>query len=407
MQTRRKILFVDEDTNVLEGLRRSFRSLRSEWALAFAKSGKEALEILRRVPFDAVVSDITVPGMGGGQLLQEVMEKHPRVVRIVLAGDADEATALKSIQPAHQYLTKPYDAEKLKRLLVRALALRDRVVDKKLETLVARMETLPSMPALYSELMEEMTSESASIQRVGEIISRDVGMTAKILQLVNSAFFGVLQRVENPAQAVSLLGLETIQGLVLSVHIFSCYDAGAIQGIPVAGLWDHSMMVGGLAKEIARLEKLAHEQLGRAFMAGILHDAGKLILAANLPDRYREVREVVQQQEVPYRDGELQVFGTTHAEVGAYLFGLWGLPDAIVEAIAFHHYPGQCPVREVGPLAMVHGADGVARRIETAAGGTGGGDPSVDEEYLKGIGLEGRFRAWCEHCTPFFQPAGA
>ena len=404
MQTRRKILFVDEDTNVLEGLRRSFRDLRREWALAFAKSGKEAMEILRRVPFDAVISDITVPGMEGGQLLQEVMEKHPSVVRIVLAGDADQATALRSMQPAHQYLTKPYDAEKLKRLLVRAMALRDRLVDKKLETLVARLDTLPSMPALYMELMEEMTSENASIRRVGDIISRDVGMTAKILQLVNSAFFGVLQRVESPAQAVSLLGLETIQGLVLSVHIFSCYDGDAL-----AGLWDHSMLVGGLAKEIARKEKLGSEQMGHAFMGGILHDAGQLILASNLPDRYRQVLALAADQGGSRRDAELQVFGTTHAEVGAYLFGLWGLPDAIVEAIAFHHTPAECPVREVGALALVHAADAVARRIEAEARGEERADAEADEQYLAWVGLEGRFQDWVDHCTPFFQqqPTGA
>ncbi len=403
MAGRRKILFVDEDSNVLEGLRRSFRSLRQEWALAFAKSGTEALEILNRVPFDVVVSDIAVSGMGGAQLLNEVMKKYPNIVRIVLAGETDKETAMKSVQPAHQYLRKPYDSEKLKTLLIRAMGLKDRLADEHLKSLVSRLDTVPSMPALYTRLMEEMASEDASIQKVGEIISSDVGMTAKILQLVNSAFFGVLQNVTSPAQAVSLLGLETIQGLVLSVQIFSQFDTEKIKGIPFGKLWDHSMLVGVFSKEIARQEKMDRDGIGKAFMGGILHDSGKLILAANLPERYREVLTLIQNEGVHYSKAELEVFGTTHAEVGAYLLGLWGLPDAIIEAIAFHHKPTECTHTGMSSLTMVHAADAIAYSIDHDSPGPERQWP-VNSAYLEKLNLTDRMEVWYEHCMKFVEP---
>jgi CheY-like chemotaxis protein len=207
----RRILFVDDEPKVLAWLERMLRSMRHEWEMEFAKSGPEALEALAARPFDVVVSDMRMPGMNGTQLLAEVMQRHPQVVRIILSGNADHETGMKSVGPAHQFLTKPCDVEVVKTTVGRACALRDLLADERLRLLVSQMQSLPSLPSLYEELVRELQLPNASLKRVGEIISKDVGMTAKILQMVNSAFFGLRREVSSIGRALTLLGLENVK----------------------------------------------------------------------------------------------------------------------------------------------------------------------------------------------------
>ncbi|MFH2001121.1 MAG: response regulator [Planctomycetota bacterium] len=401
MAKRRKILFLDDDPNVLEGLRRTFRAMRKEWALAFAQNGREGLDLLDRVPFDVVVCDLQMRGMDGAEVLQEVISKHPHVVRIVLSGQFDRDLSMKTVNPAHQYLSKPYNSEKLISILNRAMILRDQLTDDKLKSLVSQMKTIPSMPALYVELIDELNSEDASIQKVGEIISKDVGMTAKILQLVNSAFFGTRQNISNLGQAVTRLGMETIQGLVMSVQIFSQMESG-ITGSAMTNLWDHSMATGNFSREIAKEEGADRTMAGDAFISGMLHDSGKLILAANLPERYGEVVKAVQEQKIPMHDAELMEFGTTHAEVGAYLLALWGLPNSIVEAIAFHHHPSDCKDLGVCPLTFVHAGN----VIDHALGSMDvlNSMPGLDPAYIDALNLTEKLPKWKGICQALTAP---
>jgi len=190
---------------------------------------------------------------------------------------------LKSVGHAHQYLSKPCEPEVLKSTLARACTLSDLLENTLLVNLISRMDSLPSMPSLYAEVMEEVNSPNGSINRVGEIISNDVGMSAKILQLVNSAFFGLPKNISNPVRAVNLLGLETVKALILSVKVFSQFAKSALPGFSVEGLWDHSIRTGVFARNIAKERKLDQNDVDEAFMGGLLHDAGKLILLDRLP----------------------------------------------------------------------------------------------------------------------------
>ena len=227
---KKRILFVDDEPKILEGLQRTLRSMRQEWEMQFAGSGQEALECLSKEPFDVVVSDMRMPGMDGAQLLKEVMRLYPQIARIILSGHSDQEIVLKSVRIAHQYLAKPCEAETLKSVVTRTCALRELLADDAVRRMVSNMDSIPSLPSLYAEIMEEIQSPNASIQRVGKIISKDMGMTTKILQLVNSAFFGLRRHVSSPSQAVSLLGLDTIRALVLSVHIFTHFDSQKASG---------------------------------------------------------------------------------------------------------------------------------------------------------------------------------
>jgi len=392
---KKKVLFVDDEPKVLQGLRRMLHGMRSEWEMGFAESGQEALEAMQNTPYDVLVTDMRMPGMDGSQLLSEVMKRYPNVIRIVLSGQSDQETVMRSVGPAHQYLSKPCDAETLRRTIVRACSLRELLASDPLKRLTSRLTTLPSLPSLYSRLMEELRSQDASLSNVGRIISSDAGMTAKILQLVNSAFFGIARQVTSAQQAVTLLGLETIKALVLSIHIFSQFDRSALPVHLAEGLWRHSVTVGLFARAIVRLERRDQNLSDNSFTAGLLHDIGKLVLAANLADQYRAVLSSVENEGLALTEAEREQFGATHAQVGAYLLGLWGLPDPIVEALAYHHCPSNCQSEELTPLTVVHAANFFENQL---AGWHTCGEQQLDEDYFERLKLSDRLNAWKQAC---------
>lgn len=395
----RRVLFVDDEPKVLQGLERMLRPMRKEWEMAFAAGGPEALEALEQKHFDVLITDMRMPGMDGCRLLERVRDLHPRVVRIILSGHSDKEMILKSAGAAHQYLSKPCDAEALKRTIGRACALRGLLEDQALLDVISRVETLPSLPSLFSEVMEEIASPEGSLARVGEIISKDVGMSAKILQLVNSSFFGQPTRVTSAVRAVSLLGLETVKALVLSAKIFSQCTRPGPPGYNIAALWNHSLRTGVFAKNIARAENGGRSQIDEAFMAGLLHDVGKLILLDRLPEACGEIALAASRSGCRLWEAEREVLGTTHAQVGAYLLGIWGISEPIVEAIAFHHCPDTSPnesSKSFGALTAVHAAN--ALELEGLAQKNAGPGEPCSSGYLEAVGCGGRMETWRAVC---------
>jgi len=392
-----KILFVDDEVKVLEGLQRMLRSMRRDWEMAFAEGGQAALDRLAQEPFDVVVTDMRMPGKDGAQLLTEVMERHPQIVRIILSGHSDQEMIMRSVGPAHQYLSKPCDSETLKKTVTRACALRDLLASEKLRLLVSQMRALPSVPSLYMELTKELQSPEASINRVGEIIAQDLGMTAKILQMVNSAFFGLSRRVTCPTEAAGFIGLDRVRSLVLSVQVFSQFDSAELPDNFLTALWSHCMLVAKFSELIAKAERQERQAVDEAFTAGLLHESGKLVLASNLPRQYREVLTLARSEGLTIADAEQQVFGASHPEVGAYLLGLWGLPHSLVEAVAFYHAPSQCAVEAFSPLTAVHVADFLEG--ERHAAEQPKASCSMDVEHLTKLGLLERLPAWRQACA--------
>ncbi len=401
----KRILFVDDEENVLHGLRRMLHPFRKEWEMVFTIGSEAALKALAQTEFDVVVSDMRMPCMDGAQLLNEVKRRHPQVVRIILSGHSEMETILRSVGPTHQYLAKPCDSEELKKVITRACALRDLLSENALRALASQMSSIPSLPQTYTEIVTELQSPEASIQRIGQIVSKDVGMAAKVLQLVNSAFFGLRHHVSDPAQAASFLGVDTIKALVLSVHVFSQLEFADVEGLCLDTLWTHSAMTGALAKKIISEEDGSEQLRGDALTAGLLHDTGKLILAANLPERYAEVLSIVRDDGASLCEAERQHLGNTHAEVGAYLLGLWGLPDPIVEAVAFHHTPRGCLGEGLTPLMAVHVANALMHAPGHSAEATD--IPSLDVEYITQLGLLDRVTTWQSLCSEMAEGAAA
>lgn len=389
---RKRILFVDDEPNVLSGLRRSLRGQRKIWEMEFAEGGKAALAKADEIHLDAVVTDMRMPGMDGAELLDRMARTHPHVVRVVLSGQSDQESIMKTVGPAHQYLSKPCEIDTLKATLARAFSLRDILGQDRLKSLVSGMRTLPSLPAIYGELISLLQDPNASVADVGRLVANDPAMTLKILQLVNSAFFGLGRHVSNPVDAASLLGLDVLKPLILSIGIFKQFEVEklGVRAFSLESLWAHSARVGSLAKSIAKQEGMEPPATEDALLAGMLHDIGKLILVLNLPEAYNELEGLALETQAERDAAEVDMFGATHGAVGAYLLGLWGLPESVVEAVALHNQPSLQGEKEFGVLTLVHAANALMHDEEE-------GDSlemKLNRDYLKEIGVSGRIEAW-------------
>jgi HD-like signal output (HDOD) protein len=407
----KRILFVDDDPNILSGIRRVLRSMRGEFELHFAENGRDALELMATTPFDAVVSDMRMPGMDGAEYLKIVQERYPCTIRIMLTGQANQESILRTVGVMHQFLEKPSNPEILKTVLVRSSALYGLLAEDRMKEMVSRIESLPSLPDIYARLQSVMASPDVSVDQVGAIIEQDMAMSAKVLQLVNSAFFGLFQRVESPARAVALLGLETIKGLVLGVQVFSSMKNGSPL-FSLNNLMEHSMAVGACARKIAAAETDDKTLIDHSFIGGILHDVGKLILTSRMREQFDQAILLAQEQHCSLREAEMQIFHTAHDSVGAYLIGLWGFPVPVVEAIGFHHRVGELHGDVFSPALAVHAADSLyyccLQESQAAGGQEEMAVPGLDYEYLEKLGLAGRVETWrklCAELLPCDEPA--
>jgi HD-like signal output (HDOD) protein len=335
----RRLLFVDDEAMVLAGLRRGLHDMRQEWEMTFATGAHAALEALKNQPYDAVITDMRMPSIDGAELLDRIKNSHPEVVRIILSGQSEKEAVLRSLAPAHQYLAKPCDIRELKLRLRQAFASRDLVRNPSIAARIAQLRSLPSLPASYNELTAALRSETTSLGQIEQIIAKDPGMATKILQLANSAFIGVHGRASSLRQAVSLIGVETVRTLTLSIHVFLRFDANSALAVRLPQLWEHSVCVATIAQRIAALETGNKSMAEECFAAGLLHDIGKIVLFAEKPKEYGEVLKKAEGDSRCIEIHEVEALGYSHAQLGGYLLSVWGLPTSLVQAVAFYHQP--------------------------------------------------------------------
>jgi HD-like signal output (HDOD) protein len=386
---KKRILFVDDEPLVLAGLRRMLHGMRKQWDMVFVESGDAALGFMADSAVDVVVSDMRMPGMNGAQLLNEVMKRYPRTVRLILSGHADQDLILKCVGSTHQYLSKPCDPDALRATVSRAIGLEASLKNERLQRLIGQMDHLPSIPSLYMKIVETINDPRASLAAVSDIIAQDIGMTAKILKLVNSAFFALRREISSANHAVAYLGLDTIKSLVLSINAFSQLETRELEGFSLAELWNHSLGTAAAAKRIAQIEGAGSKIADEAFVSGLLHDAGKAALAFNFPEEYGQALRDPADGKIDPLGAEQRAFGASHADVGGYLLGLWGLPVPVVEAIALHHQPQLAADKTFTPLTAVHVANALVH-----AGDRRECPPAVDRQYLATLGLGDRIDVW-------------
>ena len=177
---------------------------------------------------------------------------------------------------------------------------------------------MPSLPDIYQKVVAESKSETGTVAKVGELIAQDPAMMAKILQLANSAIFGLRSQVTSPAQAAVVIGMDTLKSLVLSMSVFKSFDNVKFSGFDLNDTVQHSLEVGALARHIAKTENLSNEIAGEAFTAGLLHDVGKLILASFAKEEFSAAIAKSKAERIPLVDAETKCLESAMMASEAY-----------------------------------------------------------------------------------------
>jgi putative nucleotidyltransferase with HDIG domain len=353
-----------------------------------ANSGVAALKILETGKFDIVISDMAMPGMDGADLLNTVHELYPDTVRLIFSARSGGDSALRAVEATHQYFMKPLSASVLGERIANMLKFKEMLPSEGIENIVAEAGALPAIPAVYNELDAMLRDGNVSADNVGQILEKDLAMSAKILQLVNSAFFGLRETVTKPAQAVSLLGLNTVKSLFLGLHVMDEWKGEPACGFSPTDLWKHSMQVASGAMEIASSMGLKQETAGEIYCAGLFHDIGKLLIFGKLPESLAQITKI-KKQGMSWADAEAEILGASHAEVGAYLMALWGFPMSVVKALAFHHHPEKSGETGFSSVMAVHVANCFCRD-----GADADDNAVLAMDYIKEQGMGDKLKDW-------------
>ncbi len=392
MKTR--ILFIDDEIDCLDQIKASLARKADQWTLEFSNNPEQALESIKSNPPAIVICDYHMPQMEGTELLKAVEEAESTTQRFIMA-DGDEKELLnEGIGSTFHFLPKPCPADTLIGEIQRTLALDTWLGNEKIKSIVAKLDEFPSLPPMYLKVINALNSSNASAENVGQAVSGDLAISAKLLQVVNSSYYGIEEKVSDIVQAVSILGLETVKNLVLAIQVFGKLGRTSDQQALADQLWHHSMSVATAAKRIAQYEKQDQHSAEEAYTAGLFHDVGKLVLINAVPEEFDKARAKAREENRPLWETENEVIGCNHAEVGAYLLGRWGLPVMIVESAALHHEPINSFGSSFSTLAAVHSANALV--WERHPGEEPHPDAKIDEGFLEEIGHINSVDAWKE-----------
>jgi HD-like signal output (HDOD) protein len=375
------VLLVDDERPVLDGLRLRLRNMQGQWHIGYAESGQEAIEQMERQVYDVIVTDMRMPQMSGAQLLEVVRARWPQTIRIVLSGYCDSKDTSLVLSLAHQFLSQPCEPRVLESVIQRCLLLHDLLHGSQVPALVGRISKLPAVPRIYAKLQQLVKDDSATVSEVARLISTDSAITARILQIVNSAFFRLARRVTNIEQAVSYLGFTTVRNIAMSAEIFSQWSTTVLGPIDPEKLQSHAQQVSAAARSLTAKTAIMDD----AMLAGLLHDIGYWVLAQECPTDLQAAVNLAAQSPMQLHEAETQVFGVSHAEVGAYLLGIWGLPYPVIEAVAHHHVPQRVASSQFDVLAAVAVAHALTPGDSTAFKADLPADAGVDATYLASV----------------------
>lgn len=390
---KKRILFVAGVTSEIAELHDEFMSRQGGyWESYVADCGLDALDYLAETPCHAVVADLRLEDMTGVQVLNQAARAQIRALRVLLVDPGDLQSLIRCVGGVHQFLIKPCVARRLELALERMQKMDGWLPSLRVHELVGRLPKMPSPPTSYNELAVELHTGEPRRDVVAGLLARDPVITAKLLQLVNSASYGDAPEQSDPMLALSGQGLDTIKELVELAHQYSHFNATQGSGFSPQSLWEHSQRVSRVAGWIAEAAGAGDDVVKLSVTAGLLHDVGKVAVAANLPRQFNEAQFTARAQKLKFWEAEQQQLGATHAEVGGWMMCVWGLPLSVVEAVTLHHHPGRLATRRFTPLTAVHVANAFAKAssIEQV-------HDELDMAYIDAVRVRHRLGEWWEH----------
>jgi putative nucleotidyltransferase with HDIG domain len=384
-----RILIIDNDPKELTELKRALCEPQYDWEMVF-QTTPPSLDSKQEPLYDAIVLAERGGLPAAKTFLVSLAQQFPSAVRIMLVEQGGQLFH-ESVGLAHQFLARPCEPKMLNEAIERAKVLRNLLANSKLRELVSQVKALPTIPDIYVDVLRELRTEDPSVVKLSYLISQDPGLCAKLMQMANSSFFGLQGNVTNPADAIFHLGMSAVKQLVLSIGILTSFE-NKPTAMTFNRLWNHSWATGALARKLAQREVMSDNAVENAFLCGLLHDVGKLLLATGLSAEYARVQQHHRREHIQIWQAELEILGSTHAEVGAYLLGLWGLPTRMIEAVAAHHLPAADKGKKFSLITALHVADCLDQEKRNA-------DPFVcpsriDMAYLRELGLTDHVEDW-------------
>jgi HD-like signal output (HDOD) protein/ActR/RegA family two-component response regulator len=377
----KRILFVDDEPLVLEGLKAALYARRKDWSMEFAEGGLKATELMSQAHFDVLVTDLRMPGVDGTTLLARAKTHSPDTIRIVLSGYANEEQSQRLVSLAHRYFSKPCDSKQLEECIDRCLMTQSLIQSETLRSRLGSIGSLPPMPRTFAALQCALDDPRVDSSKVAAIIQQDPAVSAKVLQVCNSAFFRLPRQVSSIQHAVSYLGLSAVRSMVLSVELFRA-DKYLCPALDLGQLQRHALKVACVARFLAAHTPWAED----AFLAGLLHDVGFLLLGRQFVNGMQQVLEAAAAGRL-LEEAEREYIGVDHGTAGAYLLGLWGLPFAVVEAVAHHEAPGRIERSSFdvsSAVSMAHAL--LAQTVPSDVPIYESNLPMLGDEYLRSIG---------------------
>jgi HD-like signal output (HDOD) protein len=365
------------------------------WEISHAPTATIALEIARKQPVDVALLSASVTDTDLVDLAGDLTQIHPKLTTFILGDDVETSQAY--VTGRYQFFPELSDPAPLIAAIERMATLVSWLTNNTTIDLVSGIHSLPTIPSNYQGVIRIINSPNASIQEIGDAMEKDMGMTSRVLQVANSAYYGFSKSITSPTQAALLIGVETLKSLVRYTHVLNNFPHSPASTAIFDRVWRHSINVASVARRITMLHTKDENLAEEAFTAGLLHDIGKLVLISIKPDEYRDVMRQSAENKSLLHVIERVKLGTTHAETGAYLLSLWGLPYSILEAVAWHHYPSSSNLKQFSPLTAVHVANVAEHRrqdIEDVKA-----IPPLDDRYLAELEVTNHVQEWL-NCKP-------
>lgn len=354
---KKSILFVDDNDNVIQGLKRQLRPYRDEWRLFFAHNAEAALALMEQQPMDLIISDMLMPDIRGEELLQTVKQLYPATIRILFSGYSDETTLRKALEVAHQYFSKPCKIETLRESISQIFQIQKTIANPRIIQSIGDPSQLPSLPKIYHDINAAIASETATLAELADIFALDMVLSARLLQPVNSPYFGIRQQVASISEAIGMVGINMLNNLVLSLYIKAAFPVTQPKMLAyMEFLWQDAWQVASLAKLIAQAEGQPEYKPDQAYLGGLLHNMGLLVFMSRSSNRVQQFMHQLNTTDTPASKLERQIFGFTRYEAAAYLLSLWKIPPGIIESVLLHATPHISDDDGMNTLAAVHAA---------------------------------------------------